>query len=165
MNSGSNHALPGEKVGKTTRRCSVVAIYEDTGSREWLLELSNTLTERFKREVTFEVDWCRFKYLADPRIAKETAQSATQADLILLAQKSPELPGYVQGWFEGWAPNRESGEGALVLVHPSPKGTSRSLALHSYLRQTAKRANLDYLRLKTSRTQLELEKLLGRDPS
>jgi hypothetical protein len=82
----------------------------------------------------------------------EAAQKAAQADLILLASQSSELPVHVQAWFEGWLPNRESADGALVLVQPSPSGTSPSLHLGSYLRLTAKRANLDYLRLSSPAT-------------
>jgi hypothetical protein len=147
MSAGFDINFFGNKGGKTNRRCSVVAIYEDLGNRQMLLELSDSLARKFKNDVEFRFDWCRFKYLADPEIAKQTARSAAQADLILLAPKSPDLPAYVQGWFEGWAPNRESGDGALVLVQPPPKGASRSLPLQSYLRLTAKRAHLDYLRL------------------
>ncbi len=77
----------------------------------------------------------------------EAAQSAAQADIILIAAESPELPVEVQLWFEGWLPNRVAPDGALVLVQPSPNGNSQSLPLRSYLRSTAKRARLDYLRL------------------
>jgi hypothetical protein len=175
MSAGFDIDLSGNKGGETTRRCVVVAIYEDRGSRDLLLQLSNALARKFKNDVEFEVDWCRFKYLADPEIARKTAQSATQADLILLAPESADLPVYVQGWFEGWAPNREAADGALVLVQPSPKGASRSLPLQTYLRLTAKRAHLDYLRLKSpgtavgvtitcpglSMSQLEMDELLA----
>jgi hypothetical protein len=115
-----------------------------------LLHLRDSLIRKFKGDLDFQFDWWRFKYLADPGIAMEAAQKATQADLILLAPQSHDLPVYVQGWFEGWLPNRVASDGALVLVQPSPKGASRSLPMRAYLRLTAKRANLDYLRLDSS---------------
>jgi hypothetical protein len=98
----------------------------------------------------FQFDWWRFKYLADPEIAMEAALGATQADLILLAAESPELPTHVQRWFEGWLPNRVAGDGALVLVQAAPNGASQSVPLRSYLRLTAKRARLDYLGLSSA---------------
>ena len=147
MSAGFDVDFFGDKGEETTRQCAVVSIYEDLRGRELLLQLCDSLTWKFKDEVDFQFDWCRFKYLADPEIAMEAAQRAAQADLILLAPQSPVLPIHVQGWFEGWAPNREAGDGALVLVQPSHKGASRSLPLQSYLRLTAKRAHLDYFSL------------------
>ena len=152
MSAGLDADIIGNKGGDTTKQCSVVAIYEDLGSRDLLLQLADALARKFKNEVEFQFDWCRFKYLADPEIARDAAQRATRADLILLAPKSPSLPVYVQGWFEGWLANREAAEGALVLVENARKGAARSLplqSLQSYVRHTAKRARLDYLRLNT----------------
>ncbi len=147
MSAGFDVNVSGNKGGETTKRCAVVSIYEDLGGRDLLLHLCDSLAWKFKDDLEFQFDWWRFKYLADPEIAMEAAQSAAQADLILLSAQSPELPVDVQRWFEGWLPNREAGDGALVLVQPSPKGASQSLPLRSYLRLTAKRARLDYLRL------------------
>jgi hypothetical protein len=147
MSAGFDISLFGEKGGELTRCCAVVSIYEDLGGRDLLLQLCDSLVWKFKDEVDFQIDWCRFKYLADPEIAMEAAQMAAQADLILLAPQSSELPAYVQGWFEDWLPNREVADGALVLVQPSPNGASQFLPLRYYLRQTAKRARLDYFSL------------------
>jgi hypothetical protein len=152
MSAGLDLDIFGNKGGETTRQCAVVAIYEDIGSRDLLLQLSDALARKFKNDLEFQFDWCRFKYLADPEIAREAAGRAARADLILLAPKSPHLPVYVQGWFEGWLPNREDTEGALVLVQASPKGASRSVPLQTYLRLTAKRARLDYLRLNSPKS-------------
>jgi hypothetical protein len=145
MSAGLDFDVFGDKGGETTKRCGVVSIYEDLGSRDLLLHLCDALAWKFRDDLEFQFDWWRFKYLADPAIAMEAAQSAAQADLILLAAQSPELPVDVQRWFEGWLPNRRAGGGALVLVEPSPKGASQSLP--AYLRLTARRARLDYLRL------------------
>lgn len=144
MSAGFDFDFLGDKGGETTRQCAIVSIYEDLGGRDLLLQLCHSLVWKFKDEVDFQVDWWRFKYLADSEIAMEAAQKAAQADLIFLAPQSPELPIHVQGWFEGWLPNREADEGALVLVQPSPNGASPFLPLRSYLRLTAKRAHLDY---------------------
>jgi hypothetical protein len=148
MSAGLDVDVFENKGGETARRCAVVSIYEDLGGRDLLLQLCNSLAWKFKNDLEFQFDWWRFKYLADPEIAMEAARSATRADLILLAAHSPELPVNVQKWFEGWLPNRKAGDGALVLVQPSLKGASQSLP--AYLRLTAQRARLDYLRLSSS---------------
>jgi hypothetical protein len=147
MSAGFDVDFLEDKGGEITRQCVVVSIYEDLGGRDLLLQLCNSLVWKFKDEVDFKVDWWRFKYLADPEIATEAAQKASQAALILLAPQSPVLPVYVQGWFEGWLQNREAAEGALVLVQPAPNGALQSLPLRSYLRLTAQRAGLDYFSL------------------
>lgn len=135
------------KDGKKSGRCAVVAVYEDHGNRQLLLQLSDSLSRKFKGALDFQFDWCRFKYLADPEIAMEAADKASRADLILLAPKSPELPVFVQGWFEDWLLHREADNGALVLVEPSPKRSERLTPLQSYLRMAAKRGSLDYVQL------------------
>jgi hypothetical protein len=147
MSAGLDLDSFGNKGGETTKRCSVVSIYENVGDRDLLLKLCNSVARRFEDDLEFQFEWWRFKYLADPELAMEAARSAAQADLILLAAQSPELPVEVQTWFEGWLPNREAADGALVLVQPSSTGSSRSFPLRSYLRRTAKRGRLDYLRL------------------
>jgi len=147
MSAGFDVDAFGDRGGELTKRCVVVSIYEDIGGRDLLFQVCDSLVSKFKDEVDFEVDWWRFKYLADPEIATEAAKKATQADLILLAARSSQLQLHVQGWFEGWLPNREAGDGALVLVQPSPHGASHSLHLRSYLRLTAQRAHLDYFSL------------------
>jgi hypothetical protein len=147
MSAGRDLDVFGDKDRETTKRCAVVSIYEDLGGRDLLVQLCHSLARKFKDDLEFQFDWWRFKYLADPEIAMEAAQSAAQADLILLAAQSPELPVEVQTWFEGWLPNRGAGDGALVLVQPSRKGASQSLPLRSFLRRTARRGRLDYLRL------------------
>jgi hypothetical protein len=170
MSAGFDVALFGEEGGELARKCAVISIYEDLGGRDLLLQLCDSLVWKFKDQVDFQVDWCRFKYLADPEIAMESAHKAAQADLILLAPQSAVLPTYVQGWFEGWLPNRDAGDGALVLVQSSAKEASQSIPLRYYLRQTARRARLDYLRLSApgtiagfSLSQPELSELLAND--
>jgi hypothetical protein len=170
MSAGFDVDLFGEKGGKMSSRCAVVSIYDHLGDRDLLLQLCGSLAWKFKDEVDFQVDWWRFKYLADPEIAMEAAQKAAQADLILLAAQSPDLPVYVRGWFEEWLPNREATDGALVLVQPSLEGASQSFPMRSYLRRTAKRARLDYFRLSSAGTfegpslsQPELSELLAPD--
>jgi len=144
MSAGFDHDAEGE----ITKGCVVVSIYEDLGSRDLLLRLCDSLAWKFRDELEFQFGWWRFKYLADPEIAMEAAERAVQADLILLAAHSLELPTAVKNWFEDWLPNREAVDGALVLVQPAPKAGSSPLG--SYLRSTASRAHLDYLPLKSA---------------
>ena len=136
-----------DAVGKT-RRCVVASIYEDAGSREALLGICNSLVWKFQDDLDFEFGFWRFKYLADPEIAMGAAQWTIHADLILLAMQSSDLPGTVQRWIDGWLPKREASDGALVLVQSASVEAPQSRGVISYLRLTASRAHLDYLRLR-----------------
>lgn len=149
----------GHNDGGTGKRCAVVSIYEDVRSRDLLIKLCESLTRQFRDDVDFQFDWWRFKYLADPSIAIEAARKTMEADLILLAPQAPELPGYVQGWLEDCLPHRGSAAGALVLVQSSPNDVPQSLSLRAYLRSTAARAKLDYLRLNSPKAGRAVKKL------
>ena len=147
MSAGFDFDAFGDENGPPAKPCIIAAIYEDLAARDSLLQLCDSVVRNLGGELDFQIDWWRFKYLADPEIAMEAAQSAARADLILLASESSELPAEVQRWFEGWLPNRASLDGALVLVQPSSRGASHSHLLRSSLRRLAKRARLDFMRL------------------
>lgn len=150
MSAGFDLLFSGEG-GIQTNRCSIVSLYEDAAGLETLMRLCNSLSWKFKDEMEFDFDWWRFKYLSDPAMGLQAAHNAAKADLILLAPREQELPKYVQGWFDGWLPSRTSGEGVLVLVEPGDKEKPDRMSLGSYLKQTARRGNLDYLTLEPPR--------------
>ncbi len=151
MSAGLNISAFERKDGERTRLCSIVSLYEDLGARDLLLGVCDSLAWTFKGDLEFKTDWWRFKYLADPGLRTEAGQVAAQADLILLAACSPQLPLDVQQWFEDWVPNRKVADGALVFVQSaSAADPDTPLPLMSYLRLTARRAHLDYLRLNSS---------------
>ncbi len=146
MSAGLDLELFKEKDGENTGKCAVVSIYEDFGGRDLLLSVCDSLAATFKDDLEFQTDWWRFKFLADPTIGRDAARKAKVADLILVAAQSPELPSAVKRWFEGWLPNRSAGDGALVFVQPGVALPAPD-QLMAYLRSTAQRAHLDYLRL------------------
>jgi hypothetical protein len=130
--------------------CAIVVLYEDNSSRDAAIRLCQTLEKIFHEDLDFEITWCRFKYFSDPAVASEAAQIAAQADLIIVSiQRVQDLPLEVKAWFERWLPNRESSEGALVLLQTSEEPSS-TISQTSYLYLLAQRANLDYLSLSNS---------------
>jgi hypothetical protein len=166
MSAGFDFDLLESRNGWKAGRCSIVSIYEDLGARELLQRLCHSLASRFKDDLEFKTDWWRFKYLSDPEISMEAAQTATQADVILLSTPSAELPSGVRRWFEDWLPERKAADGALVFVQSSLRSSVGVLPLASYLRQTAKRAHLDFFRLDSSLAassplQLKMNELLS----
>jgi len=132
----------GAKDWPKTNRCSIVSVFENLSGRDLLLKVCGSLAAKFKGDLEFQFDWCRVKYLADPEVARETAQKAREADLILVASQTPGLPADFQNWLQRWLPNRPTNDGSLVVVQTSPTG-SASLPLGAYLRLTGKGARLD----------------------
>jgi hypothetical protein len=134
--------------GPETGVCAIVVLYEDNSSRDAAIRLCNTLEKIFHTELDFEITWCRFKYFSDPCVASEAAEIAAQANLIIVSiQRAQDLPLEVKAWFERWLPDRESTEGALVLLQTSEEPPSPQNFQSSYLYLLAQRANLDYLSL------------------
>ena len=134
--------------GPETGVCAIVVLYEDNSSRDAAIRLCQSLEKIFQADLDFEIAWCRFKYFNDPAVASEAAEIAAQADLIIVSiQRAQDLPLEIKAWFERWLPDRESIEGALVLLQTSEEPSSPQNLQSSYLYLLAQRANLDYLSL------------------
>ena len=145
--------------GPETGVCAIVVLYEDNSSRDSAIHLCKTLEKIFHEDLDFEITWCRFKYFNDPAVASEAAQIAAQADLIIVSiQRVQDLPLEVKAWFERWLPNRESSDGALVLLQTSEEPSS-TISQTSYLYLLAQRANLDYLSLSNAAPSISTDRI------
>jgi len=146
--------------GPETGVCAIVVLYEDNSSRDAAIRLCNTLEKIFDAELDFEITWCRFKYFSDPAVASEAAEIAGQSDLIIVSiQRAQDLPLEVKAWFERWLPDRESNDGALVLLQTSEEAPSPQNLQCSYLYLLAQRANLDYLSLSNAGPSTSAERI------
>jgi hypothetical protein len=125
-----------------------MVLYEDLAARLLAVKVRDRLISRFKGDMEFEFAWWRFDYLAEPAIAREAASHAASADLMLVSLHQLEDVGLtVKAWFETWLSKRLAEEGALTVIRASlPLGEPISHD-DAYLRQAARRANLDYLTL------------------
>jgi hypothetical protein len=145
--------------GPETGVCAIVVLYEDNSSRDAAIRLCKTLERTFHTDLDFEITWCRFKYFSDPAVASEGAEIAAQADLIIVSiQRAQDLPLEVKAWFERWLPDRESTEGALVLLQTCEEPPSSTISQTSYLYLLAQRANLDYLSLSHAGPSISTER-------
>lgn len=161
--------------GPETGVCAIVVLYEDNSSRDAAIRLCQTLEKTFHADLDFEITWCRFKYFSDPAVASEAAEIAAQADLIIVSiQRAQDLPLEVKAWFERWLPDRESTEGALVLLQTLDEPPSSTISKSSYLYLLAQRANLDYLSLSNAGPSISTDRIpenltlsqpLGPDPT
>jgi hypothetical protein len=145
--------------GPDTGVCAIVVLYEDNSSRDAAIRLCHSLEKIFHEELDFQITWCRFKYFTDPAVASEAAEIAAHADLILIAiQHADDLPLEVKAWFERWVPDRQTCEGAVVLLQTSEQ-PSVSVSQSSYLYLLAQRANLDYISLSNTEPSLSAERI------
>jgi hypothetical protein len=124
---------------------SVIVVYENAEARESAVAFCDRLVERFWADFGFDVNWCAYESLHDRTKADEAAVKAGEADLIVVAHKTRrDLPGIVKVWTETWLTLRGEHEGTLVgLADLEPE--NKASACHSYLRQVAHRAGMDFV--------------------
>jgi hypothetical protein len=145
--------------GPETGICAIVVLYDDNSSRDAAIDLCKSLEKIFHAELDFEITWCRFKYFSDPDVKSEAAEIASQADLIIVSiQRAEDLPLEVKAWFERWLPDRESTEGALVLLQTSEVAPNPQNSQSSYLYLLAQRGNLDYLSLSNAEPSISSDR-------
>jgi hypothetical protein len=126
--------------------CAAVVLYDGVAARDFAIEVCDSLARKFIGDTELEITWWRFRYLADPVIAREAAQAAAKAALILVFLGAENIPRGARDWFERWLSQREAMEGALVVGRTSVP-TKGGGAVDTYLRLAAERAHLDYLPL------------------
>jgi hypothetical protein len=128
-------------------------VYEDHTTRDYAIQLCDSLSQKFQDDLEFEFTWWGFKYLSDPEIAQQASQAAAEADLIVVCvHHSGLFPSEVQQWFEAWPSERQLPEGALVVVEVSGQIEDSSATQSQPLKSLAQRANLDYLTVATTAT-------------
>jgi len=123
--------------------CAVV--YEDTASRDRALRLCDDLVRKLWHDLDFDFSWWRFDYLEDPGIARLAAESALWSDITMFSTGSGgDLPVPVRRWVDDWSGRRLTDESLLVALIGT--GVHRGdTPLHSYLRQKAALAHMDFL--------------------
>ena len=134
------------RSGKKEAWC-IVVVYEDSAARERAVGFCDQLVGRFWEQFEFEVNWWSFNLLGQVESAREAAEKAAQADLIVFST-TPEgdFPTAVKQWIEGWLGRRGDREGLLAgLLEPAPRTGLRQGAKHHCLRKAAHRADMDYL--------------------
>jgi len=79
--------------------------------------------------------------------------------IIVSIQRAQDLPLEVKAWFERWLPDRESTDGAIVLLQTSEEAPSPQNLQSSYLYLLAQRANLDYLSLSNAGPSISTDRI------
>ena len=126
---------------------TVAVVYEDSATRDRAMSLCDHLVHRLWEDIDFEFSWWKCDYLSDAGIAADAAVAASHADMIIFSGDAHrELSPAVKTWTETWAARRENREGALVALIGTGNGPMQGTGSnHSYLRDVAQRAEMDYL--------------------
>jgi hypothetical protein len=125
---------------------AVMVIYENTKAREAAVAFCDRLVEKFWAHAGFEVSWWSLALLAEAGPARQAAEKAVAADLIVFAAPPEgDLPLHVRAWIEGWLPQRGEREGALVGLIEGTTQAGELTDKHFYLRRLAHRLGMDYL--------------------
>ncbi|MGD0258218.1 MAG: hypothetical protein ABSD29_00165 [Verrucomicrobiota bacterium] len=132
---------------ETKAAWSVVVVYEDPAARERGVGFCDQLVGRFWAQFEFDVSWWSFALLAETAAAKEAADRAARADLIVFcATPEGDFPASVKAWMETWLGQRGDREGLLVGLMES--GGSPGVGegeKHHCLRNAAHQGAMDYL--------------------
>ena len=126
---------------------SALVAYEDPPTRDRALRVCDRLMERFWKDLEFNFSWWRFDFFTDSTMVEAAASAAAHSHLLLVAAHARrELPSAVQRWVEAWLPRRQSRPGVLAAMIGTEHDELRGLTpIHVYLRETARRAHMDYL--------------------
>jgi hypothetical protein len=125
---------------------NLTVVYEDSPTRQWALEVHETVTKLAGPE-SVRATWWKVSNLRLPGVLAGAVSTAMRADVIVVSIRAVEglpLPFYV--WVKGWLPHRLTPTGALVLLLPAPQEPgSRSSRVAEFLRETARQGRLDFL--------------------
>ena len=128
-------------------QCEMAVFYDDDVARDRAMQLCGRLSDRFHEDLPFDFSWWRIRHLKDPAVAQLASQVAARADLVFVSSSRAEPSIELKKWVEDWLPHRRGHDGALVTwVNRSSRGRIET-QLELYLRDVAKKGQLDFLPL------------------
>jgi len=125
----------------------IAVVYENAETREAGVAFCDSLVQKFRGRVGFDVSWWPFSLLAEAEASSEALKRAGEADYIVFTSSAEsELPQHVLNWVEQLVVQRGEREGTLIgLAHPAKTQLAAPAKVHFYLRSVAHRAGMDYL--------------------
>jgi hypothetical protein len=139
---------PGGASTETLEQCEMAIFYDDDFARDRAMHLCDRLTDQFHQDPAFDFSWWRIRHLKDPAVAQLASQAAARADLLFVSSSRGEPPVELKEWMKKWLPSRKGHEGALVTwVNRSSSSKKKQTQLEVYLRDVAKKGQLDFLPL------------------
>lgn len=124
----------------------LVVAYEDTDTRNHALHLYDHLAQQLLDDYDFQCSWWKFDHLANPVLQQEAADSAVDANMVILSIRSHrELPPVQKAWMEDWITRRQHRKAALVVMIADTSEPEREAApVLAYLRNAARIGGMDF---------------------
>lgn len=124
----------------------LVVAYEDTGTRNHALHLYDSLAQQLLDDYDFHCSWWKFDHLANPALQQEAADSAVDANMVILSIRAHgELPPAQKTWMEDWIARRQHRKAALVVMIADTTQPERDAApALAYLRNAARIGGMDF---------------------
>ena len=124
----------------------LVVAYEDTSTRNRALHLYDHLAQQLLDDYDFQCSWWKFDHLSDATLRQQAADSAAEANMIVLSlhARNDLLPVH-KAWIEDWLPRRDNRKAALVaLVAGIDRPESGAGPMLAYLQKSARQAHMDF---------------------
>jgi hypothetical protein len=145
------HLVPSSQVPPAATEddftLNVMMVYQDFATRKWAAEMWERVAQSVGGD-NIQVSSWRIGDLVQPGSIADAVWSAAQADVIMIAVRSPgELPVELCVWIDAWLPRRTRSAGALVALIGLPPAASTARASHiqEYLCAVARRGRLDFM--------------------
>jgi len=124
----------------------LVVAYEDTATRSRAMQLYDHLAQQLLDEYDFQCSWWKFDHLRDPVLHQEAADTAAEANMIILSfEQGREMPATARTWVETWLARKAVSKSALVtLVGQAQESEHHFCQVHLFLQNAARLAKMDF---------------------
>jgi hypothetical protein len=124
----------------------VLVAFLDAAAQRRAMHACDNMMARFWPDVEFEVHWSSFSQLADATKAREAAEQAAGARIVIVSTEANlGLPPPVRDWMKGWCGLRRGREGTLIGLVEGAGESQAAESVQRQLRTAAHEAGLDYL--------------------
>jgi len=124
----------------------LVVAYEDADTRNRALLLYDRLAQQLLDDYDFQCSWWKFEHLANPILQQEAADSAVDANMVILSiHAHQELSPTQKAWVDDWAARRQHHKAALVVMIADTTQPERDAApVLAHLRNAARISGMDF---------------------
>lgn len=129
---------------------SVVIIYDEFRSGQQAVQTYQRLMLERGEPAEVQVKTWTFDLLRNRQLNKAAVEDAAEAEVIILAAASQEVPPQIETWFEGWRAQSDNGPASVVAISDSAAKEDPHLSpIENYLRRIASSTGCNLLIEKT----------------
>lgn len=123
---------------------NVFIVYDEFLSGQHAVQTCQRLILQHGEPVDVQVKTCTFDRLRNQRLNSAAVDAATEAEVIIVAAATDEVPPQVETWFEGW--RARPGHASVVAILDSPSKEESNLSpMENYLKRIASSTGCELL--------------------